>query len=139
MLLLLRRYEATRRRSRVLLSPMPRFRVQDQKKATGIRVYHFQKGLEDKSGTPNQAKKMNPYITSESQKKIPSAVLYYYCAWYPFLRNGRQIGGLHVYQYLYKVYTWVHILWQALLIVIYHSAQQIAICTQGKRDRNQEN
>ena len=30
-------------------------------------------------------------ITSVTQKNVPSALLYYYCAWYVFLRNRRYI------------------------------------------------
>ena len=34
-------------------------------------------------------KKTNRRIMSVPQKRIPSAVVYYYCTWYPFLRNRR--------------------------------------------------
>ena len=34
-------------------------------------------------------------VTFVSQKSIPSAVVYYYCAWYTFLRNRRYMYKLH--------------------------------------------
>ena len=32
-------------------------------------------------------------VTSVPQKNVPSTVVYYYCAWYVFLRDRRYIGA----------------------------------------------
>ena len=48
---------------------------------------------------------------SELQKKIPSAVVYYYCTWYSFLRNGCYI--------FYPFFTAVCIVERLVLQTIY--------------------
>ena len=37
------------------------------------------------------------FITSVTQKNVPSAVVYYYCAWYVFLRDRRYVRFVRKY------------------------------------------